>query len=101
MIPLRNRYYTAMVLPFAADGTIDEKALRDLIRYYLAAKRYAKVGGLIANPVAGEVYYLTRAEKRRVLEITMEAAGGKMPVFAGIFEVTTPGCAERAREMKE
>ena len=100
MIPLRNRYYTAMVLPFAADGSIDEPALRDLIRYYLADKRYAKVGGLIANPEAGEVYYLTPAEKRRVVEITMEEAGGKMPVFAGIFEMTTAGCVESAREMK-
>jgi dihydrodipicolinate synthase/N-acetylneuraminate lyase len=100
MIPLRNRYYTAMVLPFAADGSIDEQALRDLIRYYLADRRYAKVGGLIANPEAGEVYYLTPAEKRRVVEITMEEAGGKMPVFAGIFEMTTAGCVASAREMK-
>jgi 4-hydroxy-tetrahydrodipicolinate synthase len=100
MIPLRNRYYTAMVLPFTPDGLIDEKALRDLIRYYLADKRYAKVGGLIANPEAGEVYYLTRAEKRRVVEIAMEEAGGKMPVFAGIFEMTTTGCVDEAREMK-
>jgi 4-hydroxy-tetrahydrodipicolinate synthase len=100
MIPLRNRYYTAMILPFAADGSVDEKALRDLIRYYLADRRYAKVGGLIANPEAGEVYYLTRAEKRRVVEITMEEAGGKMPVFTGIFEMTTAGCVESAREMK-
>jgi 4-hydroxy-tetrahydrodipicolinate synthase len=100
MIPLRNRYYTAMVLPFAADGSIDEQAFRDLVRYYLADKRFAKVGGLIANPEAGEIYYLTPAEKRRVVEITMEEAAGKMPVFTGVFELTTAGCVESARQMK-
>jgi 4-hydroxy-tetrahydrodipicolinate synthase len=100
MIPLRNRYYTAMVLPFAKDGSIDEPALRALIRYYLADTRYAKVGGIIANPEAGEIYYLTPEEKRRVVEITMEEAGGKMPVFAGVFEMTTAGCVTSAREMK-
>src|ERR1700733_4673685 len=96
---LARRYYTAAVLPFDYSGAIDKAANRGLIRYFLQ-QRFREVGGIIANPEAGEIYYLTREEKRRVAEIAVEEAGGKMPVFGGVFDLTTAGCVECAKDAK-
>src|SRR5947207_9784772 len=84
MIDLSRRYYSAMVLPFDTKGKPDEGAYRELIRYFLQ-DRFRQVGGIIANPEAGEIYTLNRQEKLRAVKIAVEEAGGKMPVFAGVF----------------
>ena len=99
MTELARRYYTAVVAPFDDAGRVDEEAYRRLMRYFLQ-ERFRRVGGIIANPEAGEIYYLTREEKRRVVKIAVEEAGGKMPVFAGVFDLTTEGCVECARDAK-
>jgi dihydrodipicolinate synthase/N-acetylneuraminate lyase len=99
MNPLARRCYTALVLPLAADGSIDEPAYRALIRYFMQ-DRFRPIGGLIANAEAGEIYYLSRAEKRRATEIALEEANGRMPVFSGVFELATADCVAAAREAK-
>lgn len=94
-----RRLYTALVLPLKDDLKIDEPGLRALVRHYVN-HRYAEVGGLIANPEAGEVFYLTREEKRRVLEIVMEEAGGKLPILAGTYAWTTEETLDVVRDAK-
>jgi len=96
---LANRLYTAAVVPFGADGELDEAAYREQVRYY-GQPRFAAVGGFIANAEAGEIYYLTAAEKRRTTEIALEELGGRMPVFTGIFDLTTKASVQSAREAK-
>ena len=90
MRDLSRRHYAALMLPFDENGKIDEAGYRDLIQYFLQ-ERFRSVGGLVANPEAGEIYYLTREEKRRVAEIAVREAAGKMPVFGGVFDLTTEG----------
>src|SRR5215204_1880605 len=97
---ISHRLYTALVLPIREDLQLDEPGLRRLVRYYVQNERFAKMGGLVANPEAGEVFYLTRPEKRRVLEIIMEEAAGKVPVIAGTFAWTTAETIETARDVK-
>jgi 4-hydroxy-tetrahydrodipicolinate synthase len=99
MRDIAHRYYTATVLPFTGAGKIDEQAYRSLIRYFLK-DRFREVGGIIANPEAGEIYYLSREEKRRVVEIAVAEANGNIPVFAGVFDLTTEGCVECAGDAK-
>ena len=100
MADLAHRYYAALVLPFDENGKVDETAYRELIRYFLQ-DRFRGVGGIVANPEAGEVYYLTREEKRRVAEIAVDEAGGKMSVFGGVFDLTTEGCVACALDAKQ
>jgi dihydrodipicolinate synthase/N-acetylneuraminate lyase len=100
MTDLAHRYYAALVLPFDATGKVDETAYREMIRYFLR-ERFRAVGGIVANPEAGEVYYLTREEKRRVAEIAVDEAGGKMPVFGGVFDLTTEGSVACALDAKQ
>lgn len=99
MSSIAQKYYTAVVCPFTADGDIDEPGYRHLIQYYLQP-RFLPVGGLLVNPAAGEVHYLSRTEKRRLLEIAVEEAGGKMPVFAGNFGWTTREAVEVSEDLK-
>jgi dihydrodipicolinate synthase/N-acetylneuraminate lyase len=89
-----------MVLPLKENFEVDEAGLRSLVRYYVNHEKFSAVGGLIANPEAGEAFYLTAAEKRRVLEIVMEEAGGKMPILAGTFAWTTTETVQTAVEAK-
>lgn len=96
---LSHKLYTALVLPLKGDD-IDEQGLRQLVRYF-AEHRFSQVGGLIANPEAGEVAYLSRAEKRRVLKIVMEEAKGRLPVLAGTFGWTSKDAVEAAQDAKE
>src|SRR5579862_3672524 len=100
MMDLAHRYYSALVLPFDSSGRVDEGAYRELIQYFMQ-ERFLPVGGLIANAEAGEIYYLSREEKRRIAEIAVREAGGKMPVFGGVFDMTTDGCVTCALDAKE
>ena len=69
---------TALVTPFR-DGAIDEKALRDLVDRQIAAG----VDGLVPCGSTGESATLSHDEHQRVVEVVVEAAGGRVPVVAG------------------
>src|SRR5215472_5173726 len=84
-----DRRYVAILLPLTDSLQIDETAYRRFIQYFLRDSRFLKTGGLCVNPEAGQIFYLTREEKRRVLEIAMEEAHGKLPIIAGTWALTT------------
>ena len=81
-----DRLYVAIVTPYK-DNTYepDEKQLRAFLRLFLRRK-YVDAGmGIIINPEAGEIFYMSREEKRRNVEIALDVVNGRVPVFAGIF----------------
>jgi 4-hydroxy-tetrahydrodipicolinate synthase len=69
---------TALVTPFK-DGSIDEDTLRMLIERQIKGG----INGLVPCGTTGESATLTHDEHRRVIEITVETAGGRVPVIAG------------------
>jgi 4-hydroxy-tetrahydrodipicolinate synthase len=79
---------------------VDEGGLRSLVRYYADDERFNRVGGLIANAEAGEIFYMTRDEKRCVLEIVIDEVDGKMPVLTGTFAWTTSETVDMAKDAK-
>src|SRR3972149_1350818 len=90
-----DRLYVAMVTPHK-DNTYepDERQLRAFLRRFLQRK-YVEAGiGIIINPEAGEIFYLSREEKRRNVEIAVEEVKGKVPVFAGVIDNTTAGTVD-------
>lgn len=97
-----DRLYVTPVLPYKP-GTleIDEEALRGLLRHFLQPSFVEAGGGIIINPVAGEIFYLTREEKMRVVRIAVEEAGGRVPVFAGAIDWTSRDTVEVARDAKK
>lgn len=100
MAGLGHRRYVAILLPWKDDLTIDEEAFRRFIRYFADNKAFAREGGLCINPEAGEIFYMTRQEKRRVLEIAMEEAQGKLPIISGTWAMTTQEMVETAKDVK-
>jgi 4-hydroxy-tetrahydrodipicolinate synthase len=95
-----HRRYVAVLLPFDKSMKVDERAYREYVRYFADDKAFVQQGGLCINPEAGEIFYMTRAEKRRVLEIAMEEAHGKLPIIAGTWAMTTDETVETARDCK-
>jgi 4-hydroxy-tetrahydrodipicolinate synthase len=68
----------AMVTPFR-DGKVDEATLRELVEFHVKSG----TDGLVPCGTTGESPTLTHAEHKRVIEIVIEAAAGRIPVIAG------------------
>ncbi len=95
-----DRLYTAVVTPYKENYEVDEPALRKLLQYFMQPKFRDAGGGIIINPEAGEVFYLTREQKRRNVEIAMEEVQGKIPLFAGVIDLTTRDTVKVALDAK-
>ncbi len=87
---------TALVTPFRNDLSLDEAALRSLIRRQVEAG----INFLVPCGTTGESPTLTRAEHLRVVEIALEEAKGKIPVVAGAGGYNTHEVIELARELQ-
>ena len=69
---------TALVTPFK-DGAIDESALRNLIDWQIDSG----IQGLVPVGTTGESPTLSHEEHKRVVEIAIAEARGRVPVIAG------------------
>ena len=87
---------TALVTPFKRDLSLDEATFRKLVRRQISAG----INFLVPCGTTGENPALTRAEHLRVVEITIEEAGGKIPVLAGAGGYNTQEVIELAREVE-
>jgi 4-hydroxy-tetrahydrodipicolinate synthase len=87
---------TALVTPFTRRGDIDEPALRSLVEWQIAEG----VHFLVPCGSTGEAATLTLAEHRRVVEITVEVAEGRLPVVAGAGTNDTARAIALSREMQ-
>jgi len=89
--------------PFKKDSMdIDWDAYRNLIHYYTQDPEFLRHrGSFIVNPEAAEVFYLKKADRRRLIEIMMEERHPDMPIFCGVFGVSVDELIESALEAKE
>jgi 4-hydroxy-tetrahydrodipicolinate synthase len=86
---------TALVTPFARDGSIDEAALRRLIEWQISEG----IHFLVPCGSTGEAATMTLEEHRRVVEITVETVNGRLPVVAGAGSNDTQKAIALSREM--
>ena len=87
---------TALVTPFSADGGVDEQALRRLVDWQIAEG----IHFLVPCGSTGEAVTLTPAEHRRVVEIAVEQAKGRVPIVAGAGSNDTAKAVALSKEMK-
>lgn len=87
---------TALVTPFKADLSLDEAALRRLVRRQIDEG----IHFLVPCGTTGENPTLSRAEHLRVVEITIEEAKGRVPVLGGAGGSDTRAVAALAREVE-
>jgi 4-hydroxy-tetrahydrodipicolinate synthase len=82
----------ALVTPFKKDGSIDEPALRRLVKRQVEAG----IDVLVPCGTTGESATLDAAEQRRVIEVTL-AEAGRVPVLAGAGTNDTRTAVEKAK----
>jgi 4-hydroxy-tetrahydrodipicolinate synthase len=88
--------FTALVTPFR-DGVLDERAMVELVELQVAAG----VDGLVPCGSTGEAATLSHAEHRRVVEVVVAAARGRVQVLAGTGSNSTREAIELTRHAKE
>jgi 4-hydroxy-tetrahydrodipicolinate synthase len=87
---------TALVTPFRRDQSLDEPALRALVRRQIEAG----IDFLVPCGTTGESPTLTHAEHLRVVEIALGEAKGKVPVVGGAGGYNTREVIELAKELE-
>jgi 4-hydroxy-tetrahydrodipicolinate synthase len=84
---------TALVTPFNADGSIDEPALRSLVTWQVESG----IDFLVPCGTTGETPTLSRSEVQFVVEITVDAVRGRVPIVAGATSNSTREAVEKAQ----
>jgi 4-hydroxy-tetrahydrodipicolinate synthase len=87
---------TALITPFRKDGSIDESAVKRLVR------RQIDAGVHFLSPcgTTGEAPTLSSQEKLRVCELVVEEANGHVPVLAGCGGYDTREVIHLAHELE-
>ncbi|MDH4182545.1 MAG: dihydrodipicolinate synthase family protein [Betaproteobacteria bacterium] len=82
-----------LVSPIGDDGRVDEPVLTRLVNDLIAAG----VHGLTPLGSTGEFAYLDREQRRRVVEVVVQATRGRVPVVAGVAATTIKDAVEQVR----
>jgi 4-hydroxy-tetrahydrodipicolinate synthase len=85
----------ALITPFK-DGKVDERAFQRLVEWQIDQGTH----GLVPCGTTGESPTLTHDEHRRVIELCVEAAAGRVPVIAGTGSNSTAEAVELTRHAK-
>ncbi len=88
---------TALVTPFRADGAIDEEALRALVSWQIDCG----IDFLVACGSTGEAATLDEEEWLLAIRLVVEAAEGRVPVWAGCTHNCTRALLRQAARLRE
>src|SRR5208282_3036370 len=86
---------TALVTPFKQDGSLDEPALRDLVRWQVESG----IDFLVPCGTTGETPTLSHDEWLRVVDLTIDSAEGRVPIMAGATSNNTREAVAKTREI--
>ena len=86
-----------LVSPIGDGGRVKDEVLVQLVEHLIAAG----VHGLTPLGSTGEFAYLSFEQKRRIVEVTVETAAGRLPVVAGIAATTTADAVRQAVEWRK
>jgi 4-hydroxy-tetrahydrodipicolinate synthase len=88
---------TAIITPFKKDGSIDEPALRKFVDFQIKGG----VEALVPVGTTGENPTLNASEQKRVIDIVIEQANGRVKIFAGAGSNNTIEVIEKAKFAKQ
>ncbi len=86
-----------MITPFDKDDKVDEEGLRENVKFQIKGG----IHGLAPVGTTGECATLSYEEHNRVVEVVVDAAGGKAPVLAGTGSNSTWEAIMLTRHAKE
>jgi 4-hydroxy-tetrahydrodipicolinate synthase len=85
--------YPYLVSPVNADGSIRETVLSRLVDELVNAG----IQGITPLGSTGEVSFLTQEQRLRIVQISLEVCGGRVPVVPGIAAFSTHDAVDQAR----
>ena len=88
---------TALITPFKTDETIDQQALARLVEWQVDSG----IHFLVPCGTTGETPTLSKEEWLRVIDITAEVAGGRVPIVAGATSNDTADAVAKAKELNK
>lgn len=83
----------AMVTPFDENEALDEGRLRALIEFLIERK----LEGLYITGSTGESFLMSPEERKRVVEVTVKAVDGRLPIIAHIGAIGTRSSIDLAQ----
>src|SRR4028119_1764350 len=86
----------ALITPMRDDGAVDERAFAEFVEWQIAEG----TEGLVPVGTTGESPTLTHEEHKRVVEICVEVARGRVPVVAGTGSNSTAEAIDFTRHAK-
>jgi 4-hydroxy-tetrahydrodipicolinate synthase len=86
----------ALITPMRGDGSVDEAAFAAFVDWQIAQGTH----GIIPVGTTGESPTLSHAEHKRVVEIAVATAGGRIPVIAGTGSNSTAEAIDFTRHAK-
>jgi 4-hydroxy-tetrahydrodipicolinate synthase len=91
-----NGVFPYLISPVDGSGEVMTEVLTRLCQDLIGAG----VHGLTPLGSTGEFAYLTWPQRRRIVEVVVSAAGGRVPIVAGVAATTTSEATFQAREME-
>ena len=88
--------FTALITPFR-DGSLDEDAFRRFVDWQISEGTH----GLVPVGTTGESPTLSHEEHKRVVELCVETARGRVPVIAGAGSNSTTEAIDFTRHAKK
>ena len=88
--------FTALITPFE-DGKIDEQSFCRIVGWQISEGTH----GLVPVGTTGESPTLSHEEHKRIVELTVATANGRVPVIAGAGSNSTAEAVELARFAKQ
>jgi 4-hydroxy-tetrahydrodipicolinate synthase len=88
--------FTALVTPFK-NGSVDEKAFRDIVDWQIAEG----TNGLVPVGTTGESPTLSHDEHKQVVEWCIDQANGRVPIVAGAGSNSTAEAIELSQHAEE
>ena len=94
--PLFKGSYVALITPMRPDGAVDEAAFGAFVNWQIQQGTH----GIVPVGTTGESPTLSHDEHRRVVEIAVEVAAGRVPVVAGAGSNSTAEAIELTQHAK-
>jgi len=95
--PLFQGSFVALITPMHPDGAVDEAAFSAFVDWQIQQG----TNGIVPVGTTGESPTLSHDEHRRVVEIAVKVAAGRVPVLAGAGSNSTAEAIELTRHAKE
>lgn len=92
-----NGIISAMLTPLNPDETVNEAELRNQVNRQIKAG----VAAVFCLGTNGEFYAFNQDEKKRIIDVVVDEAKGRVPILAGTGCVTTRETIELTRYAKE